>query len=172
MAGDKAAKISLAHGIAAGYWLSLGVGENSMPVRMTYAQSKRFVVEVDGFEIKLTKQQCRLCELLIMRRGIVTEDDTIEYLWPNPDNQADCSRNLIKVVVSRLRAFGVPIRTAHTMGYEIRPEDRAHKSTVSMRLSLPRRRNYGGQRRHPLNPPMPIMQKLPSAGHSGLGYAL
>jgi DNA-binding response OmpR family regulator len=91
-------------------------------VTMTLPQSRANKATINGVEKRMPPQNHRVLELLLMRQHpikAIPMVDFIEYLWPDPDFEADFASQIVQIKICELRALGVPIENRWGYGYRL-----------------------------------------------------
>lgn len=72
--------------------------------------------------ISITPYEAEILFLLFVHRGtVLSDDDFIEFMWPNPNHEPLDPNSMLKVYIYRIRRkFGTKlIMNAHSRGYYI-----------------------------------------------------
>jgi DNA-binding SARP family transcriptional activator len=84
-------------------------------------QALRHEALIDGVLVKLSRMRHELLSLLLLRppKSLVTLDEIIEALWPDPDLQPLGTLDCIHNFIMQLRRAGVTIVGQHGRGWMI-----------------------------------------------------
>lgn len=88
-------------------------------IRMTWPQYRRQEIEVRGQVIRLSKSQAEIAFALLVRPGVVSFNDLIEAVWPDPDFEPDYARNILSIQIHKMRRKGIPVVNYHSRGYSL-----------------------------------------------------
>lgn len=110
---------------------------------MTFQQSLRQQIEIDGHAVHLTPMIHALAEFMLMRGPLrwIEMDDLIAACYPNPDDEPEGAAQCIKKRICRLRRIGVPILTRHGRGYRVARDEKDTGYVRVVRLGPPKPRH-------------------------------